>query len=79
MITPFSKADLEYVERNKTNAEVMWQEISRREDFERLVKYVKNNNADPKVTELQIKEDYHRWIKDIFVAYGEAHGNEKTD
>lgn len=79
MITPFSKADLEYVERNKTNAEVMWQEISRREDFERLVKYVKNNNVDPKVTELKIKEDYHRWTKDIFATYGATHGNDKVD
>lgn len=67
MIFPFSKddiKDIKDIEKNITS-DCFWERIRDRNDFKNLVKYVKENNYNPKITETDIIGAYHELIRQV--------------
>lgn len=68
MISPFSKEDVaDNLDKIKSELDLklFWNRLINREDFKSLVRYVKENNLNPEVTEEEIQADYHKWIMAI--------------
>ena len=68
MISPFSKEDVaDNLDKIKSELDLklFCNRLINREDFKSLVRYVKENNLNPEVTEEEIQADYHKWIMAI--------------
>ena len=68
MISPFSKADIDKsLKEIKSDADVnkFWEQLMDRDDFKRLVTYVKEHNINPAVSEDKIRDTYRKWVTDI--------------
>lgn len=70
MISPFSKTDvdksLKGIESND-DIDKFWEQLMNRDDFKRLVAYVKEHNVNPTVSEDKIRDTYRRWVYDILL------------
>ena len=68
MISPFSKNDIDKkLQEIKLNDDIdkFWEQLMNRDDFKRLVAYVKEHNLNPTVSEDKIRDTYRRWVYDI--------------
>ena len=70
MISPFPKADVDTsLKEIKSNDDInkFWERLMDRDDFKRLVTYVKEHNINPAVSEDKIRDTYCRWVNDILL------------
>lgn len=70
MISPFSKADVDTSLKeikSKDGINKFWERLMDRDDFKRLVTYVKEHNINPAVSEDKIRDTYCRWVNDILL------------
>lgn len=70
MISPFSKADVDTsLKEIKSNDDIkkFRERLMDRDDFKRLVTYVKEHNINPAVSEDKIRDTYCRWVNDILL------------
>lgn len=65
MITPFAKEDIARIIEGSYDAIKIWKKIQNREDFRRLIAFVKEKNIDKNVSEEDIIDTYRKWIGDI--------------
>lgn len=65
MITPFAKEDIARIIEGSYDAIKIWKKIQNREDFRRLIAFVKEKNIDRNVSEEDIIDTYRKWIGDI--------------
>lgn len=65
MITPFAKEDIARIIEGSYDAIKIWEKIQNREDFRRLITFVKEKNIDKNVSEEDIIDTYRKWIGDI--------------
>lgn len=65
MITPFAKEDIARIIEGSYDAIKIWKKIQNREDFRRLITFVKEKNIDKNVSEEDIIDTYRKWIGDI--------------
>lgn len=66
MIFPFNNGDIaELKNKQDITSDDIWSKIHDRNDFKNLVKYVKENNYNPKITETDIIGAYHELIKQV--------------
>ena len=65
MITPFAKEDITRITEGSYDAIKIWKKIQNREDFRRLIAFVKEKNIDENVSEEVIIDTYRKWIGDI--------------
>ncbi len=70
IISPFIEEDLERI-RNKSNLTDICDCIKHRDDFNRLVNYVKEHNVSKSITEDEVRKMYIEWIKNIINWYNE--------
>jgi hypothetical protein len=63
IISPFNEKDIAIVK--NSNPQTIWNEISGREDFKNLLRWIKKNSFVKDISEEALKTDYERLIKDV--------------
>lgn len=69
MISPFAKEDIVRITKDSYDAIKIWEETQNREDFKRLIAFVKDKNIDKNVSKEDIINTYKKWITDIIGQY----------
>lgn len=68
MISPFSKNDVDkQLQSIQSHDDIneFWKQLMNRDDFKRLVSYVKKHNLNPAISEDKIRDTYRKWVYDI--------------
>lgn len=65
LISPFNVDDINKIQNVEISDENIWNCLSKRNDFKNLIKHVKLNNISSNVTEIDIRNTYEVFVKEI--------------